>query len=212
MEFLYLFACWLGTEILTPSSFQFAHHGNIIRNGQRKWYFFSVYVCVRVSSCWLFVGWKNKNCQSFSGWHTKRLKKLIFTFYRVSTKNRPLENARALYWIRGKIFSTKKKQLNLENKKTSGSKHTNTIMQLKLRAQPYIICVVSFIFGCCLFCFHDKFIVYYRYGAQFVVSFLFFSLHFICFDGVRFCCQCFCWHCARARVSTQVSLRKMLAN
>lgn len=132
-------------------------------------------MCVRVSSCWLFVGWENKNCQSFSGWHTKRLKKLIFTFYRVSTKNRPLENARALYWIRGKIFSTKKNSwiLRIKNKR----QQTLTIMQLKLRGQPYIMCVVSFIFGCCLFCFHDKFIVYYRYGAQFVVSFLFFTFH-----------------------------------
>lgn len=52
MEFLYFSACWLGTEILTPSSFQFAHHGNIIRNGQRKLYFFlSTCVCE-----WVLVG------------------------------------------------------------------------------------------------------------------------------------------------------------
>lgn len=143
MEFLYFSACWLGTEILTPSSFQFAHHGNIIRNGQRKWYFFSVYVCVRVSSCWLFVGWENKKCQSFSGWHTKRLKKLIFTFYRVSTKNRPLENARALYWIRGKIFSTKKNSWILRIKKQAAANTHNYATQI---ARPAIYYVCRFFY------------------------------------------------------------------
>lgn len=49
-------------------------------------------------------------------------------------------------------------------------------MQLKLRDGPYIMYVVSFIFGCCLFCFHDKFLVYYRYGAQFVFFFTSFLL------------------------------------
>lgn len=47
-------------------------------------------------------------------------------------------------------------------------------MQLKLRAMD-IMCVVNFSI---LFCFHDKFIVYYRYCAQFFSVLCFFlSVH-----------------------------------
>lgn len=197
---------WLGTGIQNP----FFHSICSLDVVKQNMIFFFLWV-----RCCIVVCWKNKKCQSFGRWHTKRLKELTFTILSSGFVRRPLENACALYSIRGKTI-VKKNSWILKTETTSGS--AQLCNSNCAAGHLYVLCVSFHLFlavAYFVFTINSSFI-----GVTVCTCCCFFSLHFVsvvssfCYDGVQFAgwvCNG-CWSEMRAHVSTQVSLRKMLAN